>query len=135
MAELKTKPTHASVKQFIDSIDDEQKRKDSRVVLAMMKQATGARSKMWGDSMVGFGNYHFKYASGREGDWFLTGFSPRKQALTLYVMYGFDRSDALMKKLGKFKTGRGCLYIKKLADVDRRTLEAVIERSVERKRG
>ena len=102
MAELKTKQTTASVKKFIDSIEDEKKRKDSRAILAMMKEITGEKPKMWGPSIVGFGTYHYKYASGREGDWPVTGFSPRKQALTLYIMTGFEKHEALMKKLGKY---------------------------------
>jgi len=133
MAEPKTNPTTASVKKFIDSIEDEKKRKDSRAVLAMMREITGERPKMWGPSIVGFGAYHFKYASGREGDWLLTGFSPRKQALTLYIMSGFEKHEALMKKLGKYKTSKSCLYIKKLEDVDEATLRKLITRSVKKK--
>ena len=129
MAELKTKKNNASVKQFLDSIDDEQKRKDSLAVLEMMKKITGEKPKMWGTSIVGFGNYHYKYASGREGDWFVTGFSPRKQALTLYIMSGFSEYDALLKKLGKFKTGKACLYVKQLDDVHLATLRELIKRS------
>jgi hypothetical protein len=133
MAELKTKPTGASIKAFLDGIEDEGKRKDSREIHAMMRGITGARAKMWGPGIVGYGSYHYKYASGREGDWFLTGFSPRRQALTLYLMSGFKDSAPLLKKLGKFKTGKACLYIKKLDDVDRGVLKTIIERSVEGK--
>jgi hypothetical protein len=133
MAELKTKTTRASVTKFLASIEDENKRKDSRTVLKMMKAITGEKPKMWGTAMVGFGSYHYKYASGQEGEWFLTGFSPRKQALTLYIMSGFSKYDALLKKLGKFKTGKACLYIKKLEDVHLPTLEELIRRSVEHK--
>ena len=96
----------------------------------MMKKATKAQPKMWGPSIVGFGDYRYKYESGREGDWFRAGFSPRKNALTLYVMSGFPKHAELMSKLGKHKTGKGCLYIKQLADVDMRVLEQLIERSV-----
>jgi hypothetical protein len=133
MAELKTQKTRASVAKFLASIEDEKKRKDSRAVLKMMKEITGDKPKMWGTAMIGFGSYHYKYASGKEGDWFLTGFSPRKQALTLYIMSGFSKYDALLKKLGKFKTGKACLYIKKLEDVHLPTLEELIRRSVEHK--
>ncbi len=133
MAELKTKPNKASVAQFLNSIEDPQRRKDSKTVAAMMKRITGARPKMWGPSIVGFGSYHYRYASGREGDWMLTGFSPRKQALTLYIMSGFAGSAALMNKLGKYKTGKACLYIKKLDDVHLPTLERLIRQSVEQK--
>jgi len=133
VAELKTKKTEASVTKFLASIEDEKKRKDSRAVLKMMKEITGDKPKMWGTAMIGFGSYHYKYASGQEGDWFLTGFSPRKQALTLYIMSGFSKYDALLNKLGKFKTGKACLYIKKLEDVHLPTLEELIRRSVKHK--
>jgi len=133
MAELKTQKTRASVAKFLASIEDEKRRKDSRAVLKMMKEITGDKPEMWGPAIIGFGSYHYTYASGREGDWFLTGFSPRKQALTLYIMSGFSKYDALLKKLGKFKTGKACLYIKKLEDVHLPTLEELIRRSVEHK--
>ena len=133
MAELKTQKTRASVAKFIASIEDDKRRKDSRAVLEMMKEITGEKPEMWGPAIVGFGSYHYTYASGREGDWFLTGFSPRKQALTLYIMSGFSKYDALLKKLGKFKAGKACLYIKKLEDVHLPTLEELIRRSVEHK--
>ncbi len=135
MAERKTKKNDASVKSFLDGIEDEKKRKDSRAVLEMMKRITGKQPKMWGTDIVGFGSYHYKYASGREGDWFVTGFSPRKQNLTLYAMSGFARYDALLKKLGKFKIGKACLYIKRLEDVDRGTLEKLIRQAVKQKAG
>jgi hypothetical protein len=131
MAELKTKPNDQSVEEFLNGVADEKKRQDCHTILALMKQVTGAEPKMWGDSIVGFGSYHYKYKSGREGDWFLTGFSPRKQNLTLYIMAGFDRYDALLEKLGKFKTGKSCLYIKKVEDVDLSTLRELVEQSVE----
>ena len=133
MAELKTQKTRASVAKFLASIEDEKRRKDSRAVLKMMKEITGDKPEMWGPAIIGFGSYHYTYASGREGDWFLTGFSPRKQALTLYIMSGFSKYDALLKKLGKFKTGKACLYIKKLEDIHLPTLEELIRRSVEHK--
>lgn len=130
MAELKTRVNEASVEDFLNSIPDEQKRQDSFAVLKLMQEVTGAEPKMWGDSIVGFGVYHYKYASGREGDWFLVGFSPRKQNLTLYIMAGFEGYDALMSKLGKYKTGKSCLYLKKLGDVHQETLRELVRQSV-----
>ncbi len=130
MAENKTKPTKASVTEFIDSIEDRDRRADARKVAAMMRKATGKRAKMWGPSIVGYGTYHYRYDSGREGDFIITGFSPRKQALTVYIMAGFGRFDALMNKLGKYKTGKSCLYIKRLTDVDEEVLERLINESV-----
>jgi hypothetical protein len=130
MAELKTRPTRASVKSFIDGVEDPQKRKDCREVQRIMTRVTGNRPKMWGDSIVGFGSYTYVYPTGRTGDWLLTGFSPRKQNLTLYIMAGFSRYERLLKKLGKHKTGKSCLYIKKLEDVDRDVLEELISESV-----
>lgn len=129
-AELKTKQTDASVDDFLNAIPDEQTRKDCFEIARIMKQATRSEPKMWGASIVGFGSYHYKGASGREGDWMLTGFSPRKQNLTLYIMAGFDRYDQLLKKLGKFSTGKSCLYIKKLADVDKKVLKELVTESV-----
>ena len=134
MAENKTKATGASVTAFINSIDDKQKRADVRTVAAMMRKATGKRAKMWGPSIVGYGTYHYKYESGREGDFLMTGFSPRKQALTVYVIPGFTHFESLMNKLGKYKTGKSCLYIKRLSDVDEQVLERLITRSVEHMR-
>ena len=131
MAENKTQATGASVTDFINSIDDRQKRADARKVAAMMSKATGKRAKMWGPSIVGYGTYHYKYASGREGDFLMTGFSPRKQALSVYIIPGFSHFETLMNKLGKFKTGKSCLYIKRLSDVDEKILEQLINRSVE----
>lgn len=130
MAELKTKVNDQSVTAFLEANADEKRRKDCFTVLEMMKRATGAEPKMWGDSIVGFGSYHYKYASGQEGDWLLTGFSPRKQALTLYLMSGFTDFEDLLSRLGKYKTGKGCLYIKKLADVDLTVLQELIDQSV-----
>lgn len=130
MAEPKTKRTKASVSAFLDTVADEGKRRDCQTIITMMKRATKATPVMWGPSIVGFGSYHYKYESGREGDWFLTGFSPRKQALTLYIMPGFKRYEALMRQLGEYKTGKSCLYIKKLADVDLDVLEQLIQQSV-----
>ena len=129
-AELKTKLNDASVDDFINSVYDEQTRADCFEITKIMKQVTKAEPKMWGTSIVGFGTYHYKGKSGREGDWMLVGFSPRKQNLTLYIMAGFDRYDELLKKLGKFSTGKSCLYIKKLADVDRKVLKELVSESV-----
>jgi hypothetical protein len=131
MAELKTKPNEASVEAFLNGIADAQKREDCFAVKEIMEQVTGAEPRLWGDSIVGFGTYHYTYESGREGDWFVTGFAPRKQNLTLYIMAGFDQYDELLAKLGKHKTGKSCLYIKKLDDIDRATLRELVQQSVE----
>ncbi len=128
MAELKTKPNRADVGKFIDSIADAGKRRDSRALLAMMQEITGAKPRMWGASIVGFGTYRYRYASGREGDWFVTGFSPRKQALTVYLMCDVSTQQPLLDKLGKYKIGKSCLYIKKLADIDEAVLRQLIAR-------
>ncbi len=130
MAELKTKKNKASVEKFLDSVKDEKKREDSYTVLKLMKQITKADPEMWGTSIIGFGSYHYRYASGREGDWFVTGFSPRKQSLTLYIMSGFSKYHDLLKKLGKFKTSKGCLYINKIEDIDIKILKELIKQSV-----
>lgn len=134
MAELKTKLTDASVEAFLDGVADERKRQDCYTILAMMQEVTGTEAKMWGDSIVGFGSYHYKYASGREADWPLTGFSPRKQNLTLYIMSGFEQYDELLGRLGKHSTGKACLYIKRLQDVDLVTLKELVRLSVEHMR-
>lgn len=128
MAELKTRATKASVDTFLQGIRDEKRRQDCYAILKIMKKATKAEPKMWGTSIVGFGDHHYVYESGREGDWFLTGFSPRIQNLTLYSMGGFDRE--LLKKLGKYKTGKSCLYFNKLDDVDLNVLQELIGTSV-----
>jgi hypothetical protein len=130
MAELKTKPTEQSVEDFLNSIADEKQRADCLTVAKLMQKATRAKPKMWGESIVGFGQYRYKYQSGREGDWFIVGFSPRKQNLTLYLMAGFARFPELLQKLGKFKTSQSCLYLKKLADVDLKVLKELIEQAV-----
>ena len=131
-AELKTKVNDASVTKFLDSVADEQKRNDCFEILKMMKQITKEEPRMWGSSIVGFGSYHYKGKSGREGDWMLTGFSPRKQNLTLYLTGGFEPHADLLSKLGKFTTSVGCLYIKKLDDVDRKVLKELVQASVTR---
>ena len=131
MAELKTKPSDAGVEEFLQSVPDERKRADSRTLLEMMQAATGAPPQMWGGSIVGFGSYHYTYASGREGDWFVTGFAPRKQNLTLYLVGGLESHAELLAKLGKHKTGKGCLYINRLADVDRDVLAELLAAAVQ----
>ena len=130
MAELKTKVNKASVDKFIKSVKDEQTRDDCFKIAEIMQKATKAEPKMWGTSIVGFGSYHYKGASGREGDWFITGFSPRKQNLTLYLMGGFEDHEELLSSLGKHSLGKGCLYIKRLKDVDIKVLKKLVIRSV-----
>lgn len=134
MAELKTKQTKASVARFIQSIPDEQKRTDSQAIVEIMKSITRSEPRMWGPSIVGFGDIHLKYDSGRELDWFLTGFSPRKQNLTVYLLPGFSTYDVLLKSLGKHKTGKGCLYFNRLEDVHVPTLKKLISESVKQMR-
>ncbi len=130
MSDLKTRRTDASVEAFLDGVENESRRKDCDRIMALMGEITGEPAKMWGTSMVGFGSYHYTYASGREGDWFVCGFSPRKQALTLYIMAGFSKYDDLMSRLGNYKTGKSCLYIKSLDDVDLTVLRQLVEASV-----
>jgi len=130
MAEQKTKPTDESVTEFLNGITDEKKRRDCFKILQLMRDVTGEEARMWGNSMVGFGRYSYEYASGRKGESFLTGFSPRKQNLSLYIMSGFDRYDELMKRLGKYTTGKSCLYIKRLEDIDQPTLQELVKESV-----
>lgn len=130
MAENKTRKTTASVAAFIEGIADESRRKDCKTVLKLMKGATGATPKMWGPSIVGFGDWHYKYASGREGDWFLAGFSPRKDSLSLYIIPNLDAHARHLKKLGKYTTGKSCLYIKRLAEVDQAVLKRLVEDGV-----
>ena len=130
MSDLKTQRNDASVEAFLNSVENERKRADSFAILELMREVTGEEPSMWGTSIVGFGTYHYKYASGRQGDWFVVGFSPRVQNLTLYIMSGFDAYDTLLEKLGKFKTGKSCLYINRLADVDMGVLRELVERSV-----
>ena len=134
MAELKTKPTDASVKDFLNQITDKQRRDDCFAIAKLMEEATGAKAKMWGPSIVGFGTFHYKYESGREGDWLLTGFSPRKNELTLYLMMGFEKHRELMLQLGKYKTGKSCLYIKRLDDIHVPTLKKLLKASLKQLR-
>ena len=130
MAENKTKATPARVSDFLQTVDNPKRRADANQVLAMMRRATGKRATMWGSSMIGFGKYRYKYESGREGEFMLTGLSPRKQNLVVYIIPGFEPFETQMKKLGKYKTGRSCLYINKLDDVDEKALEKLIADSV-----
>lgn len=130
MAELKTQRNDQSVDKFLDSVENEKKRADSRAILELMARVTGERPQMWGDSIVGFGTYRYKYKSGRQAEWFLTGFSPRKQNMTLYIMSGFDAYDEMLGELGKYKTGKSCLYINKIEDVDPEVLEKLVQASV-----
>lgn len=131
LAEIKTKPTAASVEDFINAVQDEQKRKDSFVILEMMKTASGEEPKMWGSSIIGFGDRRYKSpATGREVDWLRIGFSPRKANLSLYISVGIKEHAAALERLGKHKTGVGCLYINKLEDVDIKVLKGMIEASL-----
>ena len=132
MSEVKTKVNEASVAKFMDSIPDDGQRGDSRVLLELMQQATKTEPKMWGDSIVGFGSYHYVGKSGREGDWFVAGFSPRKQNLTLYMLGGWEQESELLAKLGKHSLGKGCLYIKRLDDVNRPALKRLIGAALKR---
>src|SRR5476651_1451260 len=125
----KTKPTKLSVPAFIDALTDETKRADAKALVKLMQSATGEKPKMWGPSIIGFGSYHYTYDSGREGDMPLAGFSPRKAATVVYGMTGFSESEALLAKLGRHTTGGGCLYLKKLADVDQTVLETLVLKS------
>ena len=130
MAELKTKKTELSVDAFINKIPEAQKRKDAFTIIELMEKATKARGKMWGTSIIGFGDCHLKYESGRELDWFVMGFSPRKQNLTLYITGTVEKQQSLLKKLGKHKTGKGCLYINKLEEVDMAVLKEIINKGL-----
>ncbi len=129
MAKLKTKPNNKSVPAFLKSVD-EKRREDCQMLLTLMKRVTGKKPSMWGDGIVGFGEYHYKYKSGRDGDWFVTGFSPRKQNISVYIMPGFSKYKSTLNKLGKHKTSVSCLYIKKLTDVDIKQLERLVTQSV-----
>ena len=130
MAEMKTKPTKESVKEFLNKIPDAERRADCFTVAKMMEEITGEKPTMWGPSIVGFGSYHYKYDSGREGDWMMTGFSPRKKDLTLYLMMGYEKHTELTEKLGKHSGGKSCLYIKRLSDIHIPTLKKLIKISV-----
>ncbi len=130
MAENKTKQTAASVSAYVDAIPEETRRADAKTLIELFQKMTGEKPKLWGPSIIGFGTYHYRYESGREGEMMLAGFSPRKPACVLYGLAGADGADALLKKLGKHTQGKGCVYIKKLADVDMDVLEQLIAASV-----
>lgn len=131
MSDLKTKKNDGDVEAFLNTVEPEKKRKDAFEILELMEEVTGEKGKMWGDSIIGFGSYRYTYASGREGDWMLVGFSPRKQNITLYIMSGFDNYQNLLDKLGKHKTGKSCLYINKTEDVDMDVLRDLVKQSVD----
>jgi len=131
MADVKTRAHDGDVEAFLDSVENERRRDDCRAVMAMMREVTGEEPRLWGSGIIGFGSYHYVYESGREGDWPLTGVSPRKQSLTLYIMPGFDRYESLMARLGKHRTGKSCLYVKTLDDVDGTVLRELVTASVE----
>lgn len=128
-SDMKTVATKASVTQFIAAVENEDRKKDAKKLLTIMKKVTGEKPVMWGSSMIGFGSYHYKYESGREGDFMNVGFSPRKANLVLYVLGSLDDYDPLLKKLGKHKRGRACLYLNRLDDVDQAVLEKIIDNS------
>ena len=130
MAELKTKLNDGSVEDFLNGVEDEQKREDSFELLQMMGEISGEPAKMWGKDIVGFGTYHYVYASGREGDWMLSGFSPRKASLSIYLMAGFDQLGDELTALGKHKSSKGCLYVKRLSDIDEKVLRKMIKKSI-----
>jgi len=130
VAELKTKPTSVTARSFIKALTDEGRRADCEVLLALMKKLTGKKATMWGKAIVGFGSYHYRYKSGREGDWFVTGFSPRKRDLTIYIMPGFGNYPEIMARLGNYRLGKSCLYVKRLDDIDRGALGDLIQGSL-----
>ena len=130
MTQLKTQKNDGSVEEFLKQVPEEGKREDSFTVLELMREVTGEEPAMWGDSIVGFGQYRYKYVSGHAAEWFLTGFSPRKRNLTLYIMSGFSEYESLLDQLGKYKTGKSCLYVNGLKDVDVQTLRELIRQSV-----
>jgi hypothetical protein len=130
MAENQTRPTDQQVADFLAAVPDERKRRDAHSLVELMRAVTGCEPQMWGASIVGFDKYHYHYESGREGDMPITGFSPRKQALTLYIMGGFENYATLLSSLGKHSTGKACLYVKTLDDVDMAALRALVEQSV-----
>ena len=129
MSDLKTQKTRASVKKFLDGVGDEQRRKDCRALARLFEEVMKEKPAMWGPGIVGFGTYHYRYASGREGDWFQAGFAPRKDSITIYAMPGFDGYEELMAKLGRYKTGKACIFVKKLEDIHLPTLKKLIRKS------
>lgn len=135
MAELKTKKNRASVEKYLRGIEDSDRRRDARAVVRLMKEVTGEAPAMWGTSMIGFGSYRYRYSSGREGEWMLTGLAPRKQALSIYIMDGFADHADTMKKLGRYRTGKSCLYVRRLEDIDLAVLRDLVAASVDNLRG
>lgn len=131
MAENKTAANDKDVSEFIAAIEDKNKRSDADQLLLIMEEISGEKARMWGDSIIGFGDYHYKYDSGREGDMFVVGFSPRKQAMSLYLMAGFTKHPEIMARLGKYKTGKSCLYVKSLKDINEEALRSLIKSSVD----
>lgn len=127
--ENKTKPTTSSVTAYLEAVDHPTRKKDAKTALALFKKVTGKKPEMWGGSIIGFGRYHYKYESGREGDWMIVGFSPRKANMVMYVMGSIPEDDPLRDKLGKYKTGRGCLYVNKFEDIDLKILEKIVSKS------
>ena len=130
MTDLKTKPTDKSVTEFLKNVENTKRKEDSFKILKIMQEVSQEEPVMWGDSIVGFGSYHYKYASGREVDWLQIGFSPRKQSLTIYIMDGFEKYGGLLSKLGKYKTGKSCLYINKLEDISFPVLKELMSESL-----
>lgn len=130
MAELKTQPSEQDIDTFLAAVEDEKRREDCRAVVALMAEVTGEAPRLWSGGMIGFGSYHYVYDSGREGDWFLTGVSPRKQSLTIYILPGHERYPELMARLGRCRTGKSCIYVNKLEDIDTTVLRELVERSV-----
>src|SRR5262245_56801189 len=135
MADPKTQKNQADVAEFLAAVPDPRRRADAQAVCALMADVTGAVPERWGTSIVGFGSYHYRYASGREGDWLAIGLSPRKQALTLYIAAGFDGCDDLLKRLGPHTTGKACLYLKRLSDVDEQVPRSLVEGGFQRLNG
>jgi len=132
MAEMKTQPTDESVSDYLARVSDDNRRSDCLKVLELMKDVSGAPPKMWGRTIVGFGSYRYKYPSGREGEWFITGFAPRKQNLSIHVLPGLESFGDLLPRLGKYKAGKSCLYVKRLADIDLGVLRELLARAVQR---
>lgn len=130
MGELKTKRNDGDVRAFIEAVEHDRRREDGLALLELFDEVTGMKPMMWGDSMVGYGSYHYKSKSGQEGDWFVTGFSPRKQNISVYIMPGFNLLELDLSELGKHKTGRSCLYINKLSDIDLNVLKSLVKESI-----
>lgn len=130
MAGLKTQPNEASAAEFLEKVEDDQRREDAIAVCELMERVSGEAPKMWGSAIIGFGSYHYRYASGREGDWFITGLSPRKAYLSIYIMPGYGEFQEVMDRLSKFKQGKSCLNIKRLSDIDMTVLEELVDKSI-----